>query len=166
MKKLLKEEHNGFAISLEVMLTLCIIFTFLSMFLYIDRIMNLQRYMNTCMTSAAIQASRYGGNNTKAFHENVIAGQTISEYYNNKLDQIAKDYGYSYNGAQASFNLTITPDRIRYDSQEINVVLNYYIPSSFSSYSKVFNADMYDGNTKQITVRVCSIMKAGELLND
>ena len=165
MNKTLKDEHCGFAISLEVMLTLCVLFSFFSFFLYTSRIMNLQKYMNTCMTSAAIQASRYGGNSTKAFRVNVTGGTTISDYYNTKLNQISKEFG-SFTGAQANFNLSVSPERINYDGQQITVRLTYQIPGSFSSYSKVFNTDMYDNGHKYYEIKVNPIMRAGELLND
>lgn len=165
MCKVLKNEHSGFAITLEVLFTLCTLFTFLTMFLYITRVMNLQRYMNTCLTSAAIQAARYGGNNTKAFHENVHSG-SVSAYYTDKLNSIAKDYSGTFTGAQANLYLQISPEKIEYDTEPIHLTLTYTIPGVFSSYSKIGHYDMYDGNSKTIRLTVNSIMKAGDLLND
>lgn len=157
---LLQEEHDGFAVTLEVLATLCMLVVFLNMTLYVLRVMDVQRYMNTVMTSTAAQAARWGGTDTKAYKTNVSSTPLMTTAQQ------------QLNYAAADFNpvITGTPAKITYDSQPITISVRYGLPSVFATMSKVNgvdgrNYDMYSvTRNMSMQVSVSSIMEAGKLL--
>lgn len=160
-KSILNEEHSGFAITLEVIATLVMLCIFLNLTLYILRVMNVQRYMNTVMTATATQASRWGGINSNAYHNNVSSTPLL----------VSAQYQLTY--VANGFNAVIggSPDKISNNGDKITIWIDYTLPSVFqtSGMSKVSGVneshDMYD-KTKimRISVTVNSIMEAGKLL--
>lgn len=157
----LNDEHGGFAVTLEVLATLVMLFTFLVMILYFLRVMDVQRYMNTVMTSTAAQASRWGGVNSKAYREN-ISTKPLLITAQEQLDSVASDFGATISG---------TPlDKISYDGERITIKISYHLPEVFSTMSKVngVSGNSYDSFSKtknmSMKVSVSSIMEAGGLL--
>ena len=158
----LKSDHAGFAMTIEVLCTLVIMWTFLTLSLYTLRVMNTQRYMNTVLTSTAIEASRFGGGDTQAFRQ-TVSNQSLSSYFNNMIKNVAPDFNTS---------ISVTPDRITSDNEMITVTLSYQLPSVFSTMGVVNSKDgssynIYnDTKTQQISVTIISSMKVGDLLGD
>lgn len=157
--KCMNEEHGGFAVTLEVLCTLVMLCVFLNSTLYILRVMDVQRYMNTVMTSTAAQAARWGGANSKAYKDNV-SSQSLMSTAQDQLNYVASD-----------FNPVITgnPAKITYNSQPITITIRYGLPSLFSTMSKVNGVgssyDMYN-KTRNMSMKVSvnSVMEAGKLL--
>lgn len=165
MKKLLKEEHSGYIITFEVLATLYMLTMFIVMTLYILRVMNVQRYMNTVMTSTAAEASRWGGVNTKAYSVNVSTTPLLVTAQK-ELDYLCLDFHAIIKGS---------PDKIIYDDHDININITYSLPSvlgplTFESMSKVTDLtgdqnDMYNVTRyMHMSVDVKSIMSSGRLL--
>lgn len=155
MKKLMNDEHSGFAVTLEVICTLVIVTMFVIMTTYILGVMNVQRYMNTAMTSAAAEASRWGGNYTDAYKKNSSQSDSISVCTYNQL----KDLPFV-----SDVSVSITPISISYDLQPITVTVSYRYANTFASVGRVGATNMFDSNKKTISVTVYSIMKSGDLL--
>lgn len=160
LKDILNEEHSGFAVALEVLATLVMCCVFLCMILYILRVMNVQRYMNTVMTATAAQASRWGGVSTNAYKNNVSTEPLIVTGQN-QLNIVARDFGATLYG---------TPSKIQNDGDKIKITIKYHLPPVFQTMSKVSSADggQYDMYNKtknmNMSVTVGSIMEAGKLL--
>lgn len=159
MKNILNQKHKGFAMTLEVLATLFMLTVLVNLTLYNIRVMNVQRYFNTILTSTAAQASRWGGVNTRAYKVNVLAIDLLSDA-KSELVKVAPDY---------SPNITGTPDKIKSNSEKITITIYYRLPSVFSTNSKVSSlsgsqVDMYNGNTKTMSISVHSIMESGNLL--
>lgn len=95
---ILNEKHSGFAITIEVIVTLAMCCIFLTCTLYILKVMNVQRYMNTVMTSTATQASRWGGVNTKTYRNNVSSTSLINQAQS-QLDLIASNFNPKITGS-------------------------------------------------------------------
>ncbi len=155
LKELVNDEHSGFAVTLEVICTLVIITMFVIMTTYILGVMNVQRYMNTAMTSAAAEASRWGGNYTEAYKKNSSHTASISLCTYNQLKNLP---------FVRDVSVSITPTKITYDSQPITVTISYRYANAFASVGMVGNTNMFDGNKKTISVTVYSVMKSGDLL--
>lgn len=160
VKTFLNEEHDGFAFQFEVLATLFMMTVFIVMTLYMLRVMNVQRYMNTVLTSTAATASRWGGVNTNAYLKNVSSTPLLTTSQH-QLDIVAADYGAVITGS---------PSRITYDSQQITVTIYYHLPPVFSTSSRVqtiqgTNYNMRNGlNNLHMTVNVNSVMSSGRLL--
>lgn len=156
-----KQNHKGFAISIEILLTM-VMFTQITAFtFYSIRVMNGQRFLSTILYNSAVQASKWGGNDTKAWHNATGHAETISTFYSNKISS-------SYQ----QFNpvLNITPDRITDNNVEITTTLSYSWPSFFKSGAivnsgkvKVDNSTWMNNRVNQ-TVKINSIMNPGKLL--
>lgn len=159
MIKFLKQKHKGYAITFEVICTLLMFITFITMTLYVLRVMNVQRFMNTVMTSAAAQASRWGGNYTKAYAINV-GKDPIQAIAQEQLNTIAGDFRPE---------IVISPEKITSNNDTITVVISYRLPPIFRTMSKInlpeASYDMYD-KTKEMkmSLTVRSIMRPGPLL--
>lgn len=159
LKSQLKQEHGGFAVTLEVLATLVMLFVFLIMILYFLRVMDVQRYMNTVMTSTAAQAARWGGVDSKAYEDNISSTPLLTTAQS-QLNLVASDFGAVITGS---------PDKISYDAQKINIRVSYHLPSVFSTMSKVNGLDSsYDAynatRNMSMQVNVNSIMESGRLL--
>lgn len=159
MNKMLMSKHQGFAMTLEVMATLFMITVMINLTLYNMRVMNVQRYFNTILTSTAAQASRWGGTNTKAYKANVSNVDLLTTA-RQQLIEVAPDYNPSIYG---------TPEKIRKDSDKITITINYRLPSVFSTYSKVHSlngkpVEMYSSSTKSMSISINSVMGSGDLL--
>ena len=157
---ILNEEQGGFAITLEVIATLAMMCTFLTTTLYLLRVMNVQRYMNTVMTTTAAEASRWGGGNTRAYREN-ISSTPLKTTAQQQLYYAARDFNPI---------ITISPDVVRLNSEKITVRIKYSLPPVFSTMSNVSNItgsyDMYNKTRNMnMHVSVNSIMESGKLLN-
>ena len=159
IRNTLKEEHNGFAITLEVIATLAMMTVFLVTTLYILRVMNVQRYMNTVLTSTAAQASRWGGVNSKAFRDN-ISSTPLLVTAQEQLNYVAPDFNAKISG---------NPSKISYNGETITIRISYGLPPVFDTMSKVnvptgsYNLYNQTRNMK-MSVTVHSIMEAGKLL--
>lgn len=178
---MLKEEHTGFVITFEVMATLFMFCVFTVLTLYILRVMNIQRYMNTVMTSTAAQASRWGGFYTNAYKVNVN-GDHLLKIAQDELDAICPEYHAEIIGyindtvvkASHNANGSWAISAIENDDDKITVSINYSLPPIFSDegkYNKVTSIDgdqfdMYESGLKDMSmsISVQSIMEAGKLL--
>ena len=159
INNILNEEHGGFAITLEVIATLAMMCVFLTMTLYFLRVMNVQRYMNTVMTSTAAQASRWGGVNTKAYSEN-ISSTPLLITARQQLNYAATDFNPIITG---------TPDKITSNGQKITITVKYSLPPVFSTMSNVNGVsssyNMYNQTRNmRMSISVNSIMESGKLL--
>lgn len=159
-KSFLNEEHEGFALEFEVIATLFMMTVFIVVILYTTRVMNVQRYMNTVLTSTAATASRWGGTNTNAYRTNVSNTPLLSTAQQ-QLNYIAGDYNPKISGY---------PDKISLDSDLITVKITYSLPSIFSTTGKVQSVDgssydMYNIlKDLSMSVQVNSVMNSGKLL--
>lgn len=157
----LKQNHKGFAISIEILLTM-VMFTQITAFtFYSIRVMNGQRFLSTILYNSAVQASKWGGNDTKAWHSATGYAQTISTFYSNKISSSYKQFNPT---------LTITPDKITDNNVEITTTLSYSWPSFFKSGAIVNSGNVKVDNStwmnKRVTqtVKINSIMNPGKLL--
>lgn len=152
----LYEEHGGFAITLEVMATLVMITIFLSFNLYILRVMNVQRYMNTVLTSTASEASRWGGVNTNAYKLAIGTEESLLGTAQKQLENVAGDFEPEISGE---------PSSITTNGDKITITIKYHLPDVFSTMSHVGSYNMYN-KTKDhtLTISVNSIMNSGSLL--
>lgn len=156
---ILNEKHSGFAITIEVIVTLAMCCIFLTCTLYILKVMNVQRYMNTVMTSTATQASRWGGVNTKTYRNNVSSTSLINQAQS-QLDLIASNFNPKITGS---------PNTIASSNQKITIKIEYSLPNAFEALSTVNNTSgSYDMYTKtrdmNMQISVYSIMEPGKLL--
>lgn len=154
MKNLFNEEREGFAITLEVLVTLVVITMFLTMNLYILRVMNVQRYMNTILTSTAAEASRWGGTNSNAYRKNV-SSTPLLEIANAQLNAVAPGYNCHISGS---------PETITSNGEKITITITYQLPSVFQTMSMVGGTNMYLTGTRTMSIAVNSIMSPGSLL--
>jgi len=164
MKKLLNEEHQGFAITLEVMAALFMFTMFTTVILYTIRVMNTDRYMNTILTSTAASASRWGGTNTAAYARNVNSTQNLLTLANQQLAIVAPDYHAQITGG---------PGTISYDNQLITLTLTYYLPPIFGDTGGMGRVTSLNSTTspwqqlmgpRSRSISVKSIMNSGILL--
>lgn len=162
-KEIARQEHGGFATTLEFLLSLVLITMFVTMNLYIVRVMNTQRFMNTVLTSTAAQASRWGGVDTEAYKLNVSSVGLIKNAQN-QLNKIAPGYGGSADGNCPK--IWGTPNKIAKNGDTITLTIRYKLPSVFNTMSRVGTYDMSSGigGYLYMTVEVRSIMGAGKLL--
>lgn len=157
---IINEEHAGFAVTLEVLATLSMLVAFLNATLYILRVMDVQRYMNTVLTSTAAQAARWGGTDSKAYKDNV-SETSLLDNARQQLKHVVSDFGPFIDG---------NPPKITYNGQPITITIEYNLPSVFSTMSKVNGIDgnsydMYEKTKKmKMQVTVNSVMEAGKLL--
>lgn len=155
----LNKEHEGFAITFEVIATLAMFTVFTVFTLYMLRVMNVQRYMNTVMTATAAEASRWGGTNTRAYSVNV-SSTPLMVTAQNELNYVASDFNPKIKG---------TPQKITHDGDLITITVEYSLPPVFGSMSKVNSSpgtyDMY-GTVRNMKMKVSvhSIMSPGKLL--
>jgi hypothetical protein len=165
MRKVLQEEHAGFAVTFEVLCTLVMMFAFFFLILFAMMVMNGQRFMNTVMTSTAAEAARWGGMDTNAYRVNV-GGAKLVDNAQSQLNLIVPE-----------FNATITgsPAKIANDGDLVTVRIVYHLPPFWRGIGIVNNPtngtnfNMYDslergGIGLSMQVSVTSIMKAGRLL--
>lgn len=160
IKKEIASEHAGFAITLEVFATLVMMTIFLTCTLYMLRVMNTQRFMNTVLTSTASEASRWGGVNTTAYHDANPSSPLLLKTAQDELDTIAP-----------AFNSTITgsPGKITNNGDPITITIIYHLPSVFSTMSDVNGpSGSYNMFTEtkdmHMSITVNSVMEAGRLL--
>lgn len=170
MKKLWKEEHCGFAVTLEVMCTLVMLFAMIIFIVFLMMVMNAQRFMNTIMTSTAVEASRWGGNNTRSYQINT-GEPPIQNTAQAHLDAIVPEYNAS---------ITVTPERISTPGERVYVTVRYHLPSAWqtigtftgggagsspptNAYNRLENRNGY-GQGLTMSVSVCSVTKAGALI--
>jgi hypothetical protein len=165
-KRVLCEEHCGYALTLEVIATLAMASMMITLCLFIVRVMNVQRYMNTVMTSTAADAARWGGNFTKAYRMNV-SSVPLHKVAKDQLDYVAPDFF-----TQEDDGISVTPDFISYDDEPIVVTIQYSLPPGVfdTTMSRVNSVSGKSVNlyTKlqrmQMRVKVYSIMNGGKLL--
>ena len=163
MLKELNKEHSGFAITLEVLATLFMFTVFMSIILYTIRTMNVQRYMNTILTSTASSVSRWGGYNTQAYKNNVNSTENLLQTAQKQLEVVAPlaDWGSI---------ITCDTPSITGNNQYITVKISYHLPPVFQDMSKVtaLSGDQYDmynkTNNLSMSISIKSIMKYGNLL--
>lgn len=132
---------------------------FLNFTLYMLRVMDVQRYMNTVMTSTAAQAARWGGSDSKAYKDNV-SNTSLLVNAQNQLNYVASDFSPIIYGG---------PAKITYNGQPITISIKYSLPSVFSTMSKVNGVnksyDLYSTTRNMsMSVSVNSVMEAGKLL--
>ena len=159
IKDVLNEDHAGFAITLEVLATIYMLFMFVTFTLYFLRVMDVQRFMNTVMTSTAEQSARWGGVNSNAYKSN-ISTEPLLITAQRQLNEIAADYNPSISGS---------PDKIQNDGDEITIKISYGLPPIFSTMSKVNSLkgsyDAYEvTRNMSMKISVNSIMESGVLL--
>ena len=63
----LDEEREGFAISFEIMMTMFMVALVVSVTVYFAQVFQLERYFADVTSSTCAMASRYGGNESKAY---------------------------------------------------------------------------------------------------
>lgn len=158
--EIMKENHNGFAITLEVLATLAMMCVFINFTLYMIRVMNVQRYMNTVMTSTAAQAARWGGANSKAYKDNVST-VPLMQTAQSQLKYVAEDFNPVISGS---------PEKIENNGDKITITIKYGLPDVFSTMSNINsvsgkNYDMFE-KTKEMKMQIVvnSVMEAGKLL--
>lgn len=169
-KKILNEQHAGFAVTLEVMCTLVMMFMFIFMIIFFMMVMNVQRFMNTVLTTTAAEASRWGGTETRAYQINV-GGTNLIDSAQQMLDNVIN---YDSNGNPTGFFATIsgTPNKISHDGDEVLITINYHLPSPWKTLGIVSSnsqsTDVYsrmEGTSgMEMSIRVKCIMKSGGLL--
>lgn len=154
--RLSNEEHDGFAISLEVLVTLVSITTFITFTLFFLQVMNVQRYMNTVLTSTAIQAAKYGGTDTNAYRINVSNSKPLMTSAQEALNLYASPYNPRISGS---------PTKITNANQNITIVLTYSLPSPFSQFGPGGDATIYNTiKNMRMVVTVESVMDPGGAL--
>jgi len=159
MQDTLQSEHAGFAITLEVLCTLVMMFTMLFLVLFLIMVMNAQRFMNTVLTTTAAEASRWGGVPSRAYELNV-GGTPLLTSSQQKLNATVPEYHAVITGY---------PNSITYNGQPVTVTVTYHIPTLWN-FGKVHigNAVANVDNTVRnlsMTVRVASNMGAGGLIS-
>lgn len=168
LKDVLNKEHYGFAITLEVIVTLFMLFVFIGLCLYLLNVMNVQRYMHTVLASTASQAARWGGTDSKAYRDN-ISTTPLLVTAQNQLNLAASGYGTGNNGNAGPTIGTTTPPVITESNNKITIYIDYCYPSFFQGYSKVRNkrgtmVQMHQSGVVRMSITVYSIMEAGKLL--
>lgn len=165
-KKSLKQKHGGFAMTVEVIATMALISVFVSLTLFILQAMNAQRYMNTVVASTATQAARYGGVNTTAYKASTEDTKSLLQDAKTQVDSILPNSVWH-------FTITGSPDKITNTNSWIEIKATYTLPNPFGSISKVTDTDnsqidlmdsSFLGGTRSITMKVRSLVKAGDLL--
>lgn len=167
----LQEEHGGFAITFEVICTMAMLTTMIFLTLFLLMTMNAQRYMHTVLTTTASEASRWGGNNTRAYQLNVDSSKTIQQNAQENLQRVVSQFNPV---------IRVTPEKISVDGEEITVELRYSIWEAFKSFGTVQSPTLsgwgsYDlgsasgvggtlGGEMRMSINVSSIMKVGTLL--
>lgn len=154
-KNVMKESQSGFAITIEVMVSLLTVTLIMLNTTYLLTAMNTQRYMNTVLTSTAAEASRWGGVDTKAYRANVSDTSIISRAQSNMSD-IPVGYCPRISG---------TPKTISDNSEIITITIDYNLPGIFEmSGNKTSYESGCPGAKMQMKVNINSVMEAGKLL--
>lgn len=83
----LDEEREGFAISFEIMMTMFMVALVVSVTVYFAQVFQLERYFADVTSSTCAMASRYGGNESKAYKIQVKKG-SIEDNANLQLQYI------------------------------------------------------------------------------
>ena len=181
LKETLNEEHNGFAITFEVLCTLFMIFTMFFLILFVLMVMNGQRFMNTVLTTTAAEAARWGGVDSRAYSVNVGGAKLLTEAQNQLNNVVNNGSPSNLSGFRATIGGS--PAYIQSDGDQITVYIRYHLPSPWHAIGVVQSAggngrevnthqqstDLYNKIENSgglgMTIRVNSIMKSGRLLH-
>lgn len=163
VKNYYNKEHDGFVITLEVMVTMVMMFVFIIMILYFVRVMEVQRYFSTVLTSTAVAASRWGGVDSESYKKNISSnpGDSLLVKTNKQLSEIAVDYSAFIYG---------NPKNIQNNGEEITIAIQYSLPPVFSTMSTVTGdegsqVDMYSlTKNMSMSIKVKSTTRSGILL--
>lgn len=84
IREYLTSDRQGFAISFEIMMTMIMVTLVCSVTAYFAQVFEMERYFADVSASTCVMASRYGGNDSKAYKIQVNKG-TIEENANAQL---------------------------------------------------------------------------------
>lgn len=147
LNKSLKSKRKGYAITLEVIMTLALIAMMLEVTTWLMSTMNAQRYMNTVVTSTTAQIAKWGGTDSKAYEANGMT-YNIIENSQRELDNIVPE----------SFDATISggPSVISENNSKVYSKVSWNYPTVFG---------ISIGSRQDVRIEMESIMRPGELLN-
>ena len=144
-----KEKH-GFTATFEIMLLALLVTLFIGYIVYAVTLYNQKRYFSMVATNTCIEASRYGGNNSKAYKLEVDTNKSIADNANAALQK----------ATVPGFNATISVSDINYSTDMVNVVLTY----NFLSGNQWWDTVTGLGGSRSVSVSVPSLVQYGKLL--
>lgn len=144
MKRSLNRKIKGYAITLEVIFTIAMFATFFNATIYLLNALNVQRYMDTVLTSTVIQAAKWGGTNSNAYLANGM-NYSILDNARQQLSDLPRGF---------SASISATPEKISKEQRNVEVTVKWKLPSFFGFPSKNITA----------TSEMEAIMKPGGLL--
>lgn len=167
-RQFLNKKRKGYAIAFEVMITLVLITLYIQVTLYSLVMLNAERYMNSVLTSTAIQTAKWGGTHTNAYLVNQVGGvsgnmgTTIQDNANALLAREGYDRMF---GA----SILAGPKCIDENNDQITVTLRYKMPR-FTVFSMRFvqgdqGYSQMGGDTMTYSIKMHSIMRPGKLLS-
>lgn len=84
----LERDRHGFAISYEICMTMFLTAVVVCVTIYFAQVFQMQRYFADVTSSTCVMASRYGGNDSKAYQIQVGTNTTIEDNANAQLHYI------------------------------------------------------------------------------
>lgn len=159
MKSYLRSDRNGFAISFEIMMTMIMVTLVCSATAYFAQVFEMERYFADVSSSTCVMASRYGGNESKAYKIQVKKG-TIEDNANAQLALInkhAKGVALQSPGNDGKF-ITVSdyPDK----NNNVKVTVSYKVGNI--GWGALVN--FVSPGTMQHTFVVPSLMQSGKLI--
>lgn len=156
MKKVIIRKVKGYVLTFEVIFTLAMMFTLMTITLYFLSALDAQRYMNTILTSTAIQMSKSGGRSNSYTRLNGI--EDIISSSQNELDR----------SMDGSFNAKIdgTPAAVTSTGEKVYVKLTWeYPPLNIVGYGFNIGDEIAGNKIEMYEIYMDSLVEPGGLLN-
>ena len=156
MKNIIKRKVKGYVLTFEVIMTLAMMFTLMTVTVYFLSALDAQRYMSTVLTSTSIQMSKCGGYDNSYTKLNKIGN--IIDNANKELEKINQ---YYFAGIDRP--ITGEPAAITESNRQIKVELKwYYPPLKIMGFG--FNINR-GGGVKTMEIILDSLVEPGDLIN-
>lgn len=141
----LRNKRKGYAITLEVLITVLAIVTIINATTYIIATFNTQRYMDTVLTSTITQIAKWGGTNSNAYKANNMDYDVIK----NAQDELDRKVAPMFNA-----KIKGGPEKINRNNTKVYVQMTWRYPGIFN----------YGNIPSNIKIEMDSIMRPGDLL--
>ena len=144
-KKVFRKKVKGFAFTLEVIMSLALLAFILNVSTYSMYALNAQRYMDTILTSTAIQAAKWGGTNNSVTQINGVPD--IIQEANRNLESYAPDFNAKMSG---------TPKAVSANNNKVTITLDFDYPEMVVPFFNLGHV--------QTSITMDSIVKGGNLV--
>lgn len=141
----MKRKRKGYMITLEVAVTILTLSLFIQATTYILLTLNTQRYVDTVLTTTAIQTSKWGGTNSNAYFANGMDYDVVA----NAQRELDRNLDPKFKA-----KITASPSKVTTSNNKVVCTISWTYPGIF------FMPEI----DKTVTIKLDSIMKPGNLL--